>query len=132
MKKLLPLFLFLFIFKLGNAQSVQSADTMHANVDYENIHVVKLESDSLASSFLIFIKKSVRKHKHEFHTEHVYVLEGEGEMILGDKNLSIKKGDLIFIPKNTAHSVTVTSKNPLKIISVQAPKFEGKDRVFVD
>jgi mannose-6-phosphate isomerase-like protein (cupin superfamily) len=58
------------------------------------------------------------------------VLEGKAEMTLNDKTFSIKKGDVIFIPKNSFHSVKTTSKIPLKVLSIQAPYFDGKDRVF--
>ena len=67
------------------------------------------------------------------HSEHVVVLSGKATMKLGDKTFPIKKGDVVFIPKNTVHSVIATSKNePLKVLSVQAPYFDGADRVFVE
>jgi mannose-6-phosphate isomerase-like protein (cupin superfamily) len=62
----------------------------------------------------------------------VIVLEGEGEMTIGNKKMTIKKGDILFIPKNTAHSLKVTSKDPVKVISIQAPNFDGKDRVMIN
>ena len=114
------------------SQSFQSADTVKAPSVYENIYSRPLYSDSLASSFVIFIKKEVKKHKHVSHSEHVYILEGEGEMLLGDKTIKVKRGDVIFIPKNTVHSFKTTSVDPAKIISVQAPHFDGKDRVIVE
>jgi len=72
----------------------------------------------------------VKLHKHDFHTEHVYVLEGSGDFTLGNTTQPIKKGDLITIPKNTWHGVEVTSKVPLKVVSIQSPEFKGIDRVF--
>lgn len=71
-------------------------------------------------------------HYHATHTEQVIVLSGEADMMLGDQKIHIKTGDVIFIPKGTKHSVNVTSAEPLKIISVQAPLFDGTDRVMVD
>ncbi len=112
------------------AQNLQSLDTVKAYGDYENIYLRKLNSDSLVSSFVIFIKKEVKAHKHVTHSEHVYILDGEGEMMVSDKKMSVKKGDMIFIPKGTVHSLTVTSKTPVKVLSVQAPMFDGKDRVM--
>lgn len=116
----------------ASAQMVQLSDTLKAPLSYENVFVKPLASDSLASSYVIFIKKEVKKHKHLFHTEHVYVLDGEGELLLGDKTLLIKKGDIVFIPKNTIHAFKVTSVTPVKIISIQAPYFDGKDRVLME
>lgn len=99
--------------------------------DYENIHVMKMCSDEDISSFIIWIKKEVKLHHHEKHTENVYILEGEGDMKLGDNTLKIKKGDWIFIPRKTNHSVIVTSETPMKVLSLQAPEFNGEDRVMI-
>ena len=50
-------------------------------------------------------------------------------MTLGSITKEIKAGDIIFIPANTFHEVKVTSEKPLKVISIQAPEFDGTDRV---
>ena len=112
-------------------QSYQGTDTIKAPANLENIFVRPLYSDSLVSSFVIFIKKEVKAHKHISHSEHVYVLDGEGKMKMNGKEFVMKKGDIIFIPKNTVHSVLTTSSIPLKVLSIQAPQFDGKDRVMV-
>lgn len=97
------------------------------------IKVTPLVSDENSSSFAILIKDKVAPHYHASHTETLLVIEGEAEMRLGDSTYQIKKGDFINIPPNTVHSVRVTSPEEwLKVISVQAPKFTGKDRVFVE
>jgi mannose-6-phosphate isomerase-like protein (cupin superfamily) len=116
----------------AKAQSLyQNLDTIKAPAVYDNIYVRPLYTDSVTvSGFVIFIKKEVKAHKHLGHTEQVLVLEGEGLMRLGEKEFKIKKGDLIPIPKDTFHSVKTISKKPLKVLSVQAPYFDGKDRVF--
>jgi mannose-6-phosphate isomerase-like protein (cupin superfamily) len=131
MKKLL-FFLLCALPLLIKAQSFQSLDTIKAPVNYENIYSKPVASDSLTSSFIIFIKKEVKKHKHAYHSEHVYVLEGEGEMLLDKQIFKVKKGDIIFIPENTIHSLKVLSKEPVKVLSVQSPFFDGKDRIFIE
>lgn len=98
--------------------------------NYENIYVEKLSSDSLASSFAIWVKLKVKLHKHVYHTEHVSILDGKGEFTIGDTTMTVKKGDFITIPKNTWHGVEVTSRKPMKVISIQSPEFKGNDRVF--
>jgi mannose-6-phosphate isomerase-like protein (cupin superfamily) len=115
-----------------SGQGLLNPDTIAINSNFDNIHVKELFSDSLVSSFMIFVKKEVKAHKHLEHSEHVYVLEGEGELLLGEKAINIKPGDLIFIPKNTVHALKVTSEMPMKVISVQAPFFDGTDRVLVE
>jgi mannose-6-phosphate isomerase-like protein (cupin superfamily) len=134
MRPFLRIFLAGFLFLAGKtgAQNFQSVDTVKAPADYENIYLRKLYSDSLVSSFVIYVKKEVKAHRHVTHSEHVYVLEGEGEMSVGDKKFPVKKGSMVFVPRNTVHSLRVTSKDPVKVISVQAPMFDGKDRVMVE
>lgn len=124
--------IFLTLFYSVNSQTVVNLDTIVFPAKTENIYNNPLFGDSLASSFCIIIKNEVKPHKHIYHSEHVLVIEGEGQMNLGDKIFKIKKGDLIFIPKNTIHSVKTTSKFPLKVISIQAPLFDGKDRIIIE
>lgn len=107
-----------------NTESIEPGNTSLTNKT--------LFSDSLASSFCIIIKSEVKSHKHLKHTEHVVVQEGEGVMKLGDKEFTIKEGDVIFIPKNTVHSVIVKGKKPLKVLSIQSPNFNGDDRVMME
>ncbi|KAB2917696.1 MAG: cupin domain-containing protein [Bacteroidetes bacterium] len=114
------------------AQNTQNTDTIQCPAGVENVYSRPLYSDSLCSSFVIFIKKEVKLHKHLHHTEHVTVLDGEAIMTLGDKVFTVKKGDFIFIPKNTPHRVVTTSKTPLKVVSLQAPYFDGTDRVLLE
>ncbi len=100
--------------------------------DLENIHVVKLASDSYSTDFVIFVKNRVPLHKHVEHSETIYVLEGKGLFQLGDQSMEIVAGDYIRVPKGTPHAVKVLSPIPLKIISVQAPEYFGKDKVKVN
>lgn len=129
-------YLFLLTFLLfpffAQSQNHQNLDTIKAPASSENIYNRPLYSDSLSSSFVIIIKKEVKKHIHQFHSEQIYVISGEADMIIADKTIHIKSGDMIFIPKNTPHAVVVTSTVPLKVISVQSPYYDGKDKVLLD
>ena len=115
-----------------SAQDIITPNIEEIPEEFENIYKKEFYSDSLSSSFLIAIRKSVAAHKHKYHTEHIYVLEGSGDMTLGDVHISITKGDLLVIPKNTLHSVDVTSRDPLKIISIQSPKYTGEDQIYLE
>jgi mannose-6-phosphate isomerase-like protein (cupin superfamily) len=108
----------------------QNLDTIKAPAGFDNIYSRPLYSDSLSSSFVIFIKKEVKEHKHAEHTENIVVLDGAAVMKKDGVSFKINKGDMVFIPKNTWHYVKVTSKTPLKVLSIQSPNFDGKDRIF--
>lgn len=132
MKEFLIGMIFGMIGFYANCQNFKSLEEIVPDSsNYSNIYIKKIDSDSLVSNFIIWIKDEVKAHKHLKHCETIIVLEGTATMLLGDKTIRIKKGDYIFIPKNTIHSVKVKSKNPLKVISIQAPEFKGDDRVFI-
>lgn len=76
---------FITLFISVKSQSAVSLDTVKISAKTENVFNLPLFNDSLASSFCIIIKKEVKPHKHQFHSEHVFVLEGEGLMKLGEK-----------------------------------------------
>ena len=113
-------------------QSLTALGDLQPPEDFENIHVTKVATDERASVFVIWVKNSVRAHRHETHSESVYVLEGTAKMTLGDETFEVKAGDYIYIPMNAVHAVEVTSEEPAKVLSIQAPEFLGKDRVFVE
>lgn len=116
----------------SNAQEHASLDSYQPTEDFDNIHVLKIAEDSLQSSFIIWVKKGVKGHFHQTHTENIVVIEGKAIMTIGDKTITIKKGDFINIPNQTPHSVVeVKSRKPLKVLSIQSPEFKGKDRVFL-
>lgn len=122
-----------FANSVANGQIYDGEKLEPDSTTFENIYVKPIYSDSLSSTYAIWIKKSVKAHKHERHTEVVTVLQGKGVMTLdGEEDRKIKKGDVIVIPKGTSHAVVTTSRKALLVISVQAPQFLGKDRVWLD
>jgi mannose-6-phosphate isomerase-like protein (cupin superfamily) len=108
------------------------AHALQAEGDFLNVYNRSLFSDSLVSSFYIEVKREVPAHFHRKHSEHVLVLSGRGVMHLGDSVFVIGPGDFIFIPKGSIHSVRTSSAEPLRVISIQAPYFDGSDRVVVE
>ncbi len=129
---------YLFVLMLGmwmlplSAQDVRPLKGIVPTEDYDNVKVIPVYSDADASTFVIYIKEGVGIHYHAEHTEQLVVLAGKGVMTLGGETIPIRKGDFIMIPRNVHHSVRVTSRKPLKVLSVQAPEFKGKDRIFLD
>lgn len=120
-----------FLMLAAPVQAQQSLATMQPAAA-DNLEVVKLASDKHASQFLIFVRQAVKNHRHLTHSETIYILEGSGQMQLGDRRFAIGPGDFIQVPEGVVHGVTVTSATPLKALSVQAPEFDGTDRVWVD
>lgn len=114
-----------------NAQ-ITHMDSLLLPESFENVHVTPCYSDSNTSSYVIWVKQQVAPHRHNHHSEHVYVMEGAGKMLLNNEVFSIQAGDFIFIPQASVHAVITTSDVPLKVISIQSPQFFNKDREWVE
>lgn len=59
----------------------------------------------------------VGKHYHAGSNEIQYVVEGSGKFWLGDKQVDVGPGDLIIIPKGTAHGMLAD----YKAVSIKSP-----------
>lgn len=118
-------------FRLCFGQEVMSKNEYSPTKDYENIYLERIAGDSLSTSFMIWIKDTVKTHKHERHSETIYTFEGTGTIYFNDSiQQKLTKGSIIFIPKDTCHAVKVTSEKPMQVLSVQSPGFYGEDRIF--
>lgn len=115
---------------VGWSQEITHLQNLSVPEDYENVYTQLLYENDEASYFLIWIKKGVSMHKHNEHTEGIYVVDGTGLMTVGDQSFEIKKDDFFVIPKATFHALEVTSSIPVKVISVQMPRFNKEDRIF--
>ena len=125
------LILIICICNLSASAQLLNFNDVNPDTTFENILSREIYSDSLSTSFIIWIKQEVLLHKHAEHTEQVYILEGTANMLLGDKWIAVKAGDYIVIPKGTPHQVKVSSAVPLKVLSIQSPMFDGTDRILL-
>jgi len=64
---------------------------------------------------------NVPKHMHPNTDEMQYILEGTGTIWLGDKEVRVKPGDLVVIPKGTAHGGTKPDSGVFKAIAIKTP-----------
>jgi mannose-6-phosphate isomerase-like protein (cupin superfamily) len=110
-----------------------AADMMTAQI----IHVPELTGDALgpasptgfrskmfvsADGMTISVQDgNVPKHMHPQTNEIQYILEGTGTIWLGNKEVKVKPGDLIVIPKGTAHAGTKPDGRPFKAIAIKTP-----------
>ena len=110
-----------------------AAENMTAQV----IHTGDLEGDALspvntagmrnkvlavADGMTIAIQDgSPPKHLHANAHEIQYILEGTGTIWLGDKEVTVKPGDLVIIPKGTPHAGTKPNGRTIKAIAIKTP-----------
>jgi mannose-6-phosphate isomerase-like protein (cupin superfamily) len=110
-----------------------AADTISAQV----IHTGELEGDALSplgsngmrNKLLVAVDGatiaiqdgSPPKHLHANANEIQYILEGTGTIWLGDKEVTVKPGDLVVIPKGTPHAGTKPVGRTIKAIAIKTP-----------
>jgi quercetin dioxygenase-like cupin family protein len=119
----------LAIVTAGYSQKVADIPNMPAPGEVENSAVKEIATDSLCTTFVVWIRSGVKHHFHATHTENVYIIEGEGTMEFGEEVFTVKAGDFVLIPKGKVHAVMATK--PMKVLSIQTPQWTTDDRNFV-
>lgn len=129
------------VFTFVAAQLVSEETTRHGVVESTTGALTLAEGQALAarvvgelsasSAHHLRVAEGVKPHYHAVHDETVVVLSGRGVMTLGEETHDVEPGSVILIPRGTVHSLRVVG-DPLEAISVFAPPFDGKDRIFVE
>ena len=107
------------------------------NLTAQVIHTGELEGDTIspvnsggmrnkvlgvADGMTIAIQDgSPPKHLHANAHEIQYILEGTGTIWLGDKEVTVKPGDLVVIPKGTPHAGTKPQGRTIKALAIKTP-----------
>ena len=62
------------------------------------------------------------RHNHPESEEILYVLSGEGEQMLDDREaFQVKSGDTIYVPTGVFHSTINTGWEPMRLLAVYNP-----------
>jgi mannose-6-phosphate isomerase-like protein (cupin superfamily) len=100
----------------------------------QKVQMISIAQDDTISLFVVrsvegFVLKS---HIHKTHSETVHVVKGTGQMLINDKWVDIKPGNLHFNPMGKVHSLKNTGNEPLVVISIFTPALKEPDRHFVE
>jgi mannose-6-phosphate isomerase-like protein (cupin superfamily) len=121
-----------------------AADTITAQV----IHTGELEGDALSPAASNGMRNKLfvavdgatiavqdgntPKHLHANANEIQCILEGTGTIWLGDKEVRVKPGDLVVIPKGTPHGGSKPDGRTLKAIAIKTPPQAPDDTKLLD
>ena len=70
-------------------------------------------------------------HLHPRTEEIYYILQGQGEMILGHEKQKVVPGDAIAIPPGVPHQIINHTGEPLIFLCCCAPAYEHEDTVML-
>lgn len=51
----------------------------------------------------------------------LYIVEGDGFVVLGDKKHTVEKGSIVFVPAGVSHNVVNLDEDSLKLFTIYAP-----------
>lgn len=66
---------------------------------------------------------------HYKREEHWIITQGEPDIVLGEETKTYRKGDYVFIPKQTKHRIANTGKEPVEFVEVQLGDYFGEDDI---
>jgi len=99
-------------------------ELMHPDV-HGNVHLSLAEAIIPEGSTTAF-------HRHLQAEEIYHVIEGTGEMFLGDEQFEIGAGDTVCIGAGTRHKVKNSGDMPLKILCCCFPPYSHDDTELLE
>jgi len=74
--------------------------------------------------------RKMRIHKHLNNDELIFIHKGEGMLTLDEQTISVKTGDVAFVPRGTWHGLDNTGKENLLMIFQYSPA--GFEEYFIE
>ncbi|WP_263376976.1 cupin domain-containing protein [Granulicella aggregans] len=93
-----------------------------------------LTNEDAASSRVFRVYRGTPPHYHENSDEYLYVLSGRGTFWMQDpaNESEFAPGDLLFFKRRIVHSLPKILESPVVFLSVDTPRRDPKDIVFVN
>lgn len=93
-----------------------------------------LTREKEASARVFRVYRPTPAHFHATCDEYLFVLRGRGTFWMGDASTAaeFEPGHLLFFKRGTVHAIPTIIEDPLVFLSVDTPKRDPKDIIFVD
>ncbi|MGA8037749.1 MAG: cupin domain-containing protein [Candidatus Acidiferrales bacterium] len=93
-----------------------------------------LTNEEAASARVFRVYRGTPPHYHQHSDEYLYVLSGRGTFWMGDasNNGEFGPGDFLFFKRRTVHALPDIFESPVVFLSVDAPRREASDIIFVN
>lgn len=107
---------------------VQAFVTKDESSIRELMHPLKHASRALSLAEAIVAPGAITAlHRHRRSEELYYILEGSGQMTLGQRAFMVASGDTICIAPGTAHRIRNTGPDRLRILCACTPAYSDDD-----
>jgi mannose-6-phosphate isomerase-like protein (cupin superfamily) len=93
-----------------------------------------LTNEEAASARIFRVYRPTPPHYHATCDEYLYVLSGKGTFWLDnpDNGGAFEPGQLLFFKKGTVHALPQMHEEPVVFLSVDTPRRDPKDVIFVN
>jgi mannose-6-phosphate isomerase-like protein (cupin superfamily) len=95
----------------------------------QDFRVVEIGRDASTSHHIVVIRKAETPHRHDQHDLFVMIVRGRGSMRIGEEELPVDEGSLIYVPRGAVHAFANRSPSPAVAYVVYSPPFDDSDRV---
>jgi mannose-6-phosphate isomerase-like protein (cupin superfamily) len=93
----------------------------------------RLTDESEASARVFRVYRPVPAHYHATCDEYLLVISGRARFFFGDeKPFELGPGQLVFFKKGTVHGTAELLEEPFVVFSVDTPRRDPKDVIFVN
>lgn len=70
--------------------------------------------------------RKLRVHRHHYHDELIFIHKGMGRFTLGEEEVNVETGSVVFVPKGIWHALENTGKENITMLFSYSPAgFEG-------
>lgn len=97
-------------------------EEVHGGTTFKKPLITQTEENGRVGTFnYAWLEKGmeVTPHKHPDGLEYYLFLEGEGEMLVGERWFVVTKDDFIIVPQNNFHSVKNNKEKRLVFITLR-------------
>ncbi len=93
-----------------------------------------LTNEEAASARVFRVYRPTPPHYHATCDEYLYVLSGRGTVWMGGPadEKPFAPGELLFFKRGTVHAMPTLAEEPVVFLSVDTPRRDPRDVVFVD
>jgi len=89
------------------------------------------KSDTASYAFVRLGRREAL-HRHDRSDATIVVLSGKARVRVGNRDMEVSAGDVVFIPRGTPHSVENLTPEPLEAFAVFSPQADPKDRIYIE
>ncbi len=91
---------------------------------------LQMGSTTYSSYGVILAHNALSARSHDEHDLLLYGHSGTADFIVDEDTHTLTIGDMLFIPQGAIYSAKKTGAQPLQILAVFTPAFDGKDVIY--